>query len=341
VTADRTPAERFLLDSGCPALVPGYASFRGVLRRTGALLTGVVTAGVLLVATLVLIQEEDATVPAVVWWAVPVVAVVLAVTATAFGVNRVLRFSMHWFFRSVVTGAGGVLHVLPLLLVAITFFFLNNATWQTAGELSGIPLVLTVLLLLALIVAFLMRRGRADLEDFAVFAGAEEVRQALPAALRPEAAVAYRVVPLRLRERLNLLLVAVFGKVMVAFVVGLAISAFFVVFGVLTVDEPTVRSWIGVQPRILWEVFVAGDRYTMTAEHVRVAVFLGAFSALYFVVSSASDEHLARSLDTATNRHLRTCLAVRAVVLGTPHRRDGRPAQPETGGVNPPTAHRC
>ncbi|WP_111766803.1 hypothetical protein [Nakamurella deserti] len=329
MTPDRTPGERFLLESGCPALVPGYASVRGVFRRPGALLTGIVAAGVLLAATLVLIQEEDATAPAFVWWAVPVLAVVLAFAATAFGVNRVLRFSLHWFFRSVVTGESGVLHVLPLLLVAITFFFLNNATWQTAGELSGIPLVLTVLLLLALIVAFLMRRGRADLEDFAVFADAEEVRAALPAALRPAGAVAWTVVPLRLRERLNLLLVAVFGKLMVAFVVGLAISAFFVLFGVLTVDEPTVRSWIGVQPRILWEVFVAGDRYTMTAEHVRVAVFLGAFSALYFVVSSASDEHLSRSLDTATNRHLRTCLAVRAVVLAAGHHRNGRPVRPD------------
>lgn len=329
MTPDRTAGERFLLESGCPALVPGYASFRGIVRRTGALLTGVVVAAVLLVATLVLIQEEDASVPPAVWWAVPVIALALAVTATAFGVDRVLRFSLHWFFRSVVTGAGGVLHVLPLLLVAITFFFLNNATWQTAGELSGIPLVLTVLLLLTLVVAFLMRRGRADLEDFAVFADAEEVRQALPAALRPEAPVTYRVVPLRLHERLNLLVVAVFGKLMVAFVVGLAISAFFVLFGVLTVDEPTVRSWIGVPPRILWDVHLAGDRYTMTAEHLRVAVFLGAFSALYFVVSSASDEHLARSLDTATNHHLRTCLAVRSVVLGTPHRRDGHPARPD------------
>ena len=321
----RTPAEQFLLDSGCPALVPGYVSVRGVFRRPGTLLTAFAAAGLLLAATLLLIEEEDATAPAVVWWAVPVLAVVLAFVGTAFGANRVLRFSVRWFFRSVVTGESGVLHVLPLLLVAITFFFLNNATWQTAGELSGLPLVLTVALLGALVVAFLMRRGRADVEEFATFSDDEEVRAALPPTLLPDGPVAYRLVPLRLRERLNLLLVAVFGKLMVAFVVGLAITAFFVLFGVLTVDEPTVRSWIGVRPRVLWQPSVAGHFYTLTAEHLRVAVFLGAFSALYFVVSSASDEHLSRSLDAATNRHLRTCLAVRAVVLGG-RRPPGRPA---------------
>ena len=325
MTPERSPAARFLVESGCPALVPGYASLRGVFRRTGSLLTGIVAAAVLLGAMLLLIEEEDATAPALVWWAVPAVAVAIAFVGTAFGVSQVLRFSLHWFFRSLVTGQSGVLHVLPLLLVAITFFFLNNATWQTAGELSGLPLVMTVLLLGALTVGFLMRRGRADLEEFAAFADAEEVRAALPDALRPDGAPDYRVVPLRLRERINLLLVAVFGKLLVAVVVGTAISAFFVLFGVLTVDEPTVRSWIQAPPRILWQVFVADHYYTLTAEHLRVAVFLGAFSALYFVVSSASDEHLSRSLDASTNRHLRTCLAVRSVLLATPAHPATRP----------------
>lgn len=311
----RTPAEQFLLDSGCPALVPGYASLRGVFRRPGTLLAGSVAAVVLLGMALLVIEEEDATAPAAVWWGVAVLAVLLAFAATALGINRVVRFSVHWFFRSLVSGESGVLHVLPLLLVAVTFFFLNNATWQTAGELSGLPLVLTVLLLGALMVVFLLRRGRADLEEFAAFRDAEDVRTALPEALRPAAGPAFGTHPLRLRERVNLLLVAVFGKLMVAFVVGLAITAFFVVFGVLTVDDPTVRSWIGGPPRVFWQALIDGHYYTMTAEHLRVAVFLGAFSALYFVVSSASDVHLSRSLDAATNRHLRACLAVRVLVL--------------------------
>lgn len=329
--ATRTPAERFLLESGCPALVPGYASFRGVFRRSGTLLAGSVAAVVLLGVALLAIEEEDATAPAAVWWGVPVLAVLLAFGGTALGVNRVLRFSVHWFFRSLVGGESGVLHVLPLLLVAVTFFFLNNATWQTAGELNGLPLVLTVLLLGALMVVFLLRRGRSDLDEFASFGDAEEVRAALPESLRPAGAPPWRTDPLLLRERVNLLLVAVFGKLMVAFVVGLAIFAFFVVFGVLTVDEPTVRSWVGVQPRIFWQALVADHRYTMTAEHLRVAVFLGAFSALYFVVSSASDVHLSRSLDAATNRHLRACLAVRVLVLsatvGAPGEQSPPPAR--------------
>jgi hypothetical protein len=142
--------------------------------------------------------------------------------------------------------------------------------------------------------------------------------------------VRYRAVPLRIRERFNLLLVAVFGKLMVAFVVGAAITAFFVLFGVLAVDEPTVHSWIQAPPRILWQATMADHFYTLTAEHLRVAVFLGAFSALYFVVSSASDEHLSRSLDDATNRHLRTCLAVRAVVLADQKGIGEHPAMPRS-----------
>ena len=121
-------------------------------------------------------------------------------------------------------------------------------------------------------------------------------------------------------ERLNLSMISVLGRVLVAAVIGAAIAAFFVVFGVLTVDADVAESWIGGPPTIWWQGTLAQHTYTLTAEHVRVAVFLGVFSALYFIVAAASDRTLRATLTTDVDHHVHQCLAVRAVY------RAGRPS---------------
>jgi hypothetical protein len=58
---------------------------------------------------------------------------------------------------------------------------------------------------------------------------------------------------------------------------------------------------------------VANHTYVLTAEHFRVASFLGVFAALYFIVSSSADKELASALSDDTAAHLHRALAVRAL----------------------------
>jgi hypothetical protein len=143
------------------------------------------------------------------------------------------------------------------------------------------------------------------------------VRESLPRELAGDvpaaAAVAAEPAALRLTERINLRLIGALGRALVAVVVGLVVTAFFCVFGVLTVNDAVTASWSGGPPDVWWQFTVGEHRYTLTAEHVRVAMFLGVFSALYFVVSASTDRHLADALSADTRAHVQQCLAVRAV----------------------------
>ena len=302
--ADRDAVERWLRSAGVPAFIRGHARPAAVLRRPWSLLSGVLVVGLIAVGlTLTGLVQLPHGVGAI------TVAVLLALAIgyllTALGVTSVIGFTLGWFLRTVWRAGSGMTHVLPLLLVALVFTFLGAETWQSIGRLKGLPLVLTSLLIGGVAVALLLRRRRSDDEDEEFFADAETVRCAVPEILRPATAPAYDAAPLALSERINLRMISVLGRVLVAAVVGLAIAAFFVIFGVLTVDLPVATSWIGAEPTIWWQGTLGNHTYTLTAEHIRVAVFLGVFSALYFIVSAASDRALRSTLSADADRHVR------------------------------------
>ena len=82
---------------------------------------------------------------------------------TAVGIPELAVFTVGWFARTVWRTGSGLMHVLPLLLVAVTFFFLAGETWMSIGRLSGLPLILTMTLIGALAVVALHAPGRRRL----------------------------------------------------------------------------------------------------------------------------------------------------------------------------------
>ena len=315
--ADQDAVERWLRSAGVPAFIRGHARPAAVLRRPWSLLSGVLVVGLIAVGlTLTGLVQLPHGVRAITF--AVLLALAVGYLLTALGVTSVIGFTLGWFLRTVWRAGSGMTHVLPLLLVALVFTFLGAETWQSIGRLKGLPLVLTSLLIGGVAVALLVRRRRSDDEDEEFFADAEAVQRALPEPLRPATAPAYDAAPLTLSERINLRMISVLGRVLVAAVVGLAIAAFFVIFGVLTVDLPVATSWVGAEPTIWLQGTLGNHTYTLTAEHIRVAVFLGVFSALYFIVSAASDRALRSTLSADADRHVRECLAVRAMYRALP-----------------------
>jgi len=165
-----------------------------------------------------------------------------------------VAFMLRSLGQTVTRRSSSMLQVVPLLLVALTLSFYSTEFWQTIGRLHGLPLVLTTLLFLALAAAFATRQARPDLEKLAVFAAPDELRTALPPRLasgrlaRHDFAVD-SAPRLRRRERINLVVISVLAQGTTAAVVGLIIAAFFIVLGIITVDE--VGKIDQTRPRVL------------------------------------------------------------------------------------------
>jgi hypothetical protein len=308
----RVATERWLASNGLPACVEGHGRPRAVLRRPLQLLsTFLLLLGGLVTLSLLADLGIEKT-PALVVAAV-LACVLVSYALTAVGVPALAIFTIVWFVRALWRTGSGLAHVLPLLLVAVTFFFLTGETWMSIGRLTGIPFLLAFLLVLALAIAALARRENSGLGGRRVEPDAAWFPQAVPAALLADGPVRYLDPPLRFAERLNLRLVSILGRALVAVVVGLVVATFFLVFGVIVVDATVAETFAGAPPRIWWEITFANHTYVLTAEHFRVSAFLGAFSGLYFIVSSSADSDLAAALSGDTRIHLRRALAVRAV----------------------------
>ena len=224
-------------------------------------------------------------------------------------------FMVRSLVQSVLQRSNAMLAVVPLLLVALTLSFFSTEVWQTIGRLRGLPLVLTAALFVGLAAAFATRQSRPDLDRLARFDGADDLRAALPPRLSGRlAGVAFdadSAPGLRRPERTNLVAIAVWSQVVTAAVIGLLVFAFFVVLGVLAVDETAIVAWLGREPSIVADLTVAGHKYVLCTELVRVSAFLGVFTGFYFIVSSSSDPRLRADLASDHEHHVRACLAVR------------------------------
>jgi hypothetical protein len=238
-----------------------------------------------------------------------------SVWRSVIGPFLLIGYMVRSLIRSVLQRSNAMLSVVPLLLVALTLSFFSTEVWQTIGRLRGLPLLLTAALFVGLAAAFATRRSRPDLERLAQFAGADELRAALPPRLSGRLAdVAFEpdsAPGLHRRERTNLVAIAVWSQVVTAAVIGLIVFAFFVVLGVLAIDESASLAWLGNPPQAVGHFTVDGHRYLLSWELIRVSAFLGVFTGFYFIVSSSSDARLRAELASDHEQHVRACLAVR------------------------------
>jgi hypothetical protein len=235
------------------------------------------------------------------------------------GLVAIVGFALRWFVSALLRSRSALLSVLPLLLVAVVLSFFSTETWQTIGSLHGLPIVLVMALFVALAAAFVASQAKPDLHTLADFADANAIGAALPEAVNMPRALAdgfWHAPPLRRVERANLLLVSVLAQVIAAAVIGLAVAAFFVLLGLISVSVPVTEIWIGHSPSVWVRFTVAGHEYALTSQLLRVSTFLGTFAGFYFIVSSTTDQRLRQSASADHDEHLRTTLAVRSVYRG-------------------------
>src|SRR3954454_25169935 len=250
-------------------------------RRTVPVLVGVVVVAVVAGVALAWASDEITAAPATLLTLV--LLAVLGYGLVRLQVGPILRWALKRTFGSIFRLLPMTTRALPLLLLAITFLFVNTEVWQVASHLSVGQLWLVVLLFLVLGMAFLLVRlpeevDRADddVDDRALLAmcagtPVEEACRELVAGDGPHSA-AYAEVTGYERRNLVLGLVVIQGDQ--ALLLTLSVFLFLLVFGSLIMTDYVMGSWLGEPSSGL------------TVDLVKVSVFLSAFSGLYLTVST-------------------------------------------------------
>ncbi|CUR53876.1 conserved membrane hypothetical protein [metagenome] len=213
---------------------------------------------------------------------------------------------------------------LPMLLLFMTFLFINTEVWQVASSLDGAVLGGAVLVFAVVAVGFLLGRLGEELDQFDDDITPTDVRehcQDTPfgdaeievAAQREDLAAAAQVTGL---QKANLVLMLLVAQAVQVLLLVLAVFAFFVVFGAVAIDAQVIESWIGTPPTYLF-----GAR-PMSRELLQVATFLSAFSGLYFTVYAVTDSTYRQQFFTAIMRELGQVVSARVVYRSLIDRRD-------------------
>lgn len=226
-----------------------------------------------------------------------------------------------WALRTVVPELGSVFRLfaraLPLLLLFMTFLFINAEVWQVADSLSPRLTAAAMGLFMALALLFLAsqipREVKPLAENEAWTSVVARTRGTPLDGLAPAVPEPRRPVPLSRVEWINLGLVILFLQaVQIALVTGI-IAAFFLLFGLLIVPETIVESWTQTGSSVLVDFAPFGVDRPLTAELLRVALFLAGFGGLYFAVTVITDSTYRAEFFEGQMDRIRQALAVRSV----------------------------
>jgi len=253
--------------------------------------------------------------------------------ATATGLVLAVAFAAVFLLAAVVTAYGlvplaaqatrnavgdmrGSLRLqgraMPTLLFVTFFLFFTGELWQLMNHLAWGRLLLVLVLFAAVTVLATAARLRGEVDRVEQDLSPERIAAACAgtplAAHRPDRPPP-QPPPLTARQETNLLLVLATRQLVQAAVVGLGLFAFFVVLGLIIVDQDTARDWIGGEPqRSAWVPF-------MPVSLFRAAALLAGFGSMYFAITTMTLEEYRREFFEPVISDVERTLAVRAVYL--------------------------
>jgi hypothetical protein len=248
------------------------------------------------------------------------VILLLTYLVLSYGVIPMARWAVGETVRELNAVVGLFVRALPLLVLFVTFIFLQNEAWQITASLHG-PFYVIVLLVFPfvglLFASLRLHREVSVLADFESWGVVIDRVRDTPA--EPLAEITDRPPheppPLTRRQWGNVGLVVLFSQgLQIAFISAL-VFLFLVFFGVLVCTEPIVTGFVGDTPHVLATLDHWDRRMILTEELLRVSGFLAVFSGFYFGVSVLTDEtYRVEFLDEVIGE-VRRSLAVRTVYL--------------------------
>ena len=247
---------------------------------------------------------------------IQVVLLVLAIYAlTTLRAGAIAR----WAFRRTLGSLGLlfplVTRALPLLLLFITFLFINAEVWQVSSTLDGGILWGAVLFFGAAAILFLVPRLAEELDAFDDSIVSADLLAASKGT--PLEAPAQRLIDedIDLPEEaqvtglqmVNLVLVLVIAQAVQVLLLAVAVFAFFMVFGAVAINDGVIESWTQDDVH-----HVLGIN-AVSQELLQVSVFLAAFSGLYFTVYAITDELYRKEFFTVIMNELRRAVGARVI----------------------------
>ncbi len=242
-------------------------------------------------------------------------ATVLALVAAAEVLDAapIARWALVRAFRELGSLFRLVSRALPMLLLFMTFLFINTEVWQVSSSLSTPVLWLAVAFFGAFAIGFLLARLPEEVAAVDDTIDAGFVRRAvvgtplegcadeLPGDLSPG--------PLARKQRTNLLLVLLVAQMSQVVLLALSVWVFFLVFGAVAIDDSVITSWVGDgAPHLLPILGGIG----LSQELLQVSIFLAAFSGLYFTVYAVTDSTYREQFFTEITDELERAVGVRA-----------------------------
>lgn len=292
----RAEAEDWFLAHGLPYFVD---SIRDLVRRR------LHTSRLLVVALVGLLLAVPAGI-AVGWWAgqvssgIAVGATLLLIVAAVYAgralqVHLIATWALRHSLASLELLFPLATRALPMLLLFVTFLFINTEVWMVASALDGGVLWGAVMFFAAMAVGFLVVRLIEEVDRLDDEVGRDELGDDAD------------VVGL---QQTNLVLVLLITQAFQVLLLALAVFAFFIVFGAVAMDKDVLEAWIAPDKLTYpWGVKL------ISLELVQVSVFLAAFSGLYFAVFAVTDETYRREFFTDILDELEQALRVRVAYL--------------------------
>lgn len=245
----------------------------------------------------------------------------LIYVVTSYGVIPITRWAIIRAARELGSTLMLFARAVPLLLLFVTFLFINAELWQIAAGLEGVTFVGTLGLLGAAGAIFLVARLPREVAGLGHF----ESREALEAACAgtPVAGLAAGdgppppQPPLSRRQWANVGLVVLFGQAVQILLVAVLVGAFLVLLGLLIMRTDVILAWTQTATTTALgpAVTLFDRRFQLTEELLRVAGFLAAFSGLYFAVTAVIDPSYREEFFEPVVDEVRQVFAVREVYL--------------------------
>ncbi len=309
--------EPWFLRNGLPYFVPSErARARAALRprKVVPLMVLVALAAVGGAVALTLLTGQPSFAPATL--TLVAVLTALAYALTAMRARPILGWALRRTRGSLRQLVPLATRALPLLLLFITFLFINAEVWQLSASLDGSVLWLTVLLFAVIAVLFLLVRLPEEVDAVDDEIDVELVRRATRRTPLEEPVAAlleergedlpfqeYGDVPGY--ERWNLIMVLLVTQIAQVLLLSVAVLGFFLLFGGIVMAPDVQAAWTG-DP---------APRANLSLELVQVSIFLASFSGLYFTVAVMTDETYKEQFFSDVLNELERAVGVRAGYL--------------------------
>jgi hypothetical protein len=188
-----------------------------------------------------------------------------------FGLTSILRWTLGRLLGQLRASLELFARAIPLLMIFSVVLFLTVEMWEVFSDLPTASFVGLAVLFVVLGTSFLVARVPREVRAIERDAGADAP-------------------PLDASERANVGLVMFVSQALQVLSVSVAIGAFFAAVGVLVIDEQQTNAWIGGAPDVLLEFTLFDHTAVLTAQLLRVAAAIAAFTGLYFAISMLTDD---------------------------------------------------